>query len=204
MRGMSFQINVYIPAMKRKSFLKLTLSVLGALAMPVVTIALHVQSRIGKGFFVASGKDRAAAPLVLCEGDTFYSKISTSDTDGSLYVYESTRINPGGPPLHVHYDQDEWWYILQGKFMIKVGDQVYDVQAGDSVFGPRKVPHCFAKVGEGEAKMLMLFSPAGTMEAFFTAMSKGVTKGMTSDQNAQFRKDHGFEVVGPPLTFLKQ
>ena len=60
------------------------------------------------------------------------------------------------------------------------------------------------KVGEGEAKMLMLFSPAGKMEAFFTAMSKGATKGMTSEQNAQFRKDHGFEVVGPPLTFLKQ
>ena len=190
--------------MKRKSFLKVSLSALGALATPVIAIAVPVLRRIGKGFFVAAGKDRADAPLSLFEGDTFYSKISTSDTDGSLYVYESTRINPGGPPLHVHYDQDEWWYILQGKFMIKVGDQVYDVQAGDSVFGPRKVPHCFAKVGEGEAKMLMLFSPAGKMEAFFTAMSKGATKGMTSEQNAQFRKDHGFEVVGPPLTFLKQ
>ncbi|MBS1659531.1 MAG: cupin domain-containing protein [Bacteroidetes bacterium] len=190
--------------MKRKSFLKLTLSALSALALPVIAVAAPFWRRIGKGFFVAAGKDRADTPLVLFEGDTFYSKISTSDTDGSLYVYESSRIKPGGPPLHVHYDQDEWWFILQGQFMIKVGEQVYNVQAGDSVFGPRKVPHCFAKVGDGEAKMLMLFSPAGKMEAFFTAMSKGATKGMTPEQNAQFRKDHGFEVVGPPLTFLKQ
>ncbi|HTI89079.1 MAG TPA: cupin domain-containing protein [Puia sp.] len=193
--------------MKRKSFLKVSLSALGALgalATPVIASAASVLRRLGKGFFVAAGKDRADAPLVLFEGDTFYSKVSTGDTDGFLYVFESSRIKPGGPPLHVHYDQDEWWYILQGKFMIKVGDQVYDVQAGDSVFGPRKVPHCFAKVGEGEAKMLMLFNPAGKMEAFFTAMSKGATKGMTSEQNARFRKDHGFEVVGPPLTFLKQ
>ena len=190
--------------MKRKSFLQLTLSAAGALAAPVIAIAGPLLRRVGKGFFVGAGKDRADAPLVLFEGDTFFSKISTGDTDGSVYVYESTRMKPGGPPLHVHYDQDEWWYILQGKFSIKVGDQVYEVQAGDSVFGPRNVPHCFAKVGEGEAKMLMLFSPAGKMEAFFTAMSKGATKGMTPEQNARFRKDHGFEVVGPPLTLLKQ
>jgi mannose-6-phosphate isomerase-like protein (cupin superfamily) len=167
-------------------------------------IAAPLLRRIGKGFFVAAGKDRTDTPLVLFEGDSFYSKVSTNDTDGSLYIYESDRINPGGPPLHVHYDQDEWWYVLKGQFMIKVGDEVYTAVAGDSVFGPRKIPHCFAKVGDEDAKMLMVFNPAGKMEAFFTAMSKGATKGMTPAQNAQFRKDHGFEVVGPPLTFLKQ
>lgn len=190
--------------MKRNSFLKLTVSAIGALIAPVAAFTAPIFRRIGKGFFVSAGKDRGDAPIVLFEGDTFYTKISTGDTDGSIYVYESTRVKPGGPPLHVHYDQDEWWYVLQGEFMIKVGDQVYTAKAGDSVFGPRKIPHCFAKVGEGEAKMLMLFNPAGKMEAFFTAMSKGATKGMSADQNAQFRKDHGFEVVGPALTFLKQ
>ena len=190
--------------MKRTSFLQLTFSALGALAFPFAAVAAPLLRRIQKGFFVAAGKDRNDAPLVLFEGDTFFGKISTNDTDGNIYVYESTRVKPGGPPLHLHYDQDEWWYILQGEFMIKVGDQVYNVKAGDSVFGPRNVPHCFAKVGEGDAKMLMLFSPAGKMEAFFTAMSKGATKGMTAEQNAQFRKDHGFEVVGPPLSVLKQ
>jgi len=190
--------------MKRKYFLKLSVSVLSALSAPLMAITSPMIRQLKRGFFVAAGKDRGDAPLVLFEGDTFYSKVGTNDTGGNLYVYESTRVKPGGPPLHVHYDQDEWWYILQGKFMIKVGDMIYQVQAGDSVFGPRNVPHCFAKVGEGEARMLMLFNPAGKMEAFFTAMSKGATKGMTPEQNAQFRKDHGFEVVGPPLTILKQ
>jgi mannose-6-phosphate isomerase-like protein (cupin superfamily) len=197
--------------MKRSSFLRLALSGLAAIAAPItaitapiVALAAPLLRRVGKGFFVAAGKDRSEAPLSLFEGDTFFAKIATNDTDGAIYMYESTRVKPGGPPLHVHYDQDEWWYILQGEFMIKVGDQVYNVKAGDSVFGPRKIPHCFAKSGEGEGKMLMLFNPAGKMEAFFTAMSKGDTKGMTPEQNAQFRKDHGFEVVGPPLTFLKQ
>jgi mannose-6-phosphate isomerase-like protein (cupin superfamily) len=190
--------------MKRTSFLKLTLAAFGSVVTPVLAFATPLLRRVGKGFFVAAGKDRTDAPLVLFEGDTFYAKVSTGDTDGSLYIYESTRVKPGGPPLHVHYDQDEWWYVLQGQFTIKVGDQLFDVKAGDSVFGPRNVPHCFAKVGEGEAKMLMAFSPAGKMEAFFTAMSKGATKGMTPEQNAQFRKDHGFEVVGPALTILKQ
>ncbi|WP_431216580.1 cupin domain-containing protein [Puia sp. P3] len=190
--------------MKRDSFLKLTLSAFAAIAAPLATLATRVQRASGRGFYVPAGKDRAGSPLVLFEGDTFFSKVSTEDAGGALYIYESTRVKPGGPPLHVHYDQDEWWYILRGTFLIKVGDQVYTAKAGDSVFGPRTIPHCFAKVGDGEARMLMVFNPAGKMEAFFTAISKGETKGMTPEQNAQFRKDHGFEVVGPPLTFLKQ
>ena len=186
--------------MKRKSFLRTGITAFAGLMVPFISFA----RRTGKGFFVAAGKDRNESPLVLFEGDTFYSKIATDDSDGEVYIYESTRVKPGGPPLHVHYDQDEWWYVLQGQFMIKVGDQVFNVKAGDSVFGPRKVPHCFAKVGEGEAKMLMCFTPAGKMEAFFTAMSKGAANGMNKEQNAEFRKAHGFEVVGPPLTYLKQ
>src|SRR3954466_5109294 len=116
-------INDYIHLMKRNSFLKECITTLGALAAPVITIAKPVLRRVGEGFFVGAGKDRADAPLTLFEGDTFYSKISTSDTDGSLYVFESSRVKPGGPPLHVHPDQDEWWYILQGQFKIKVGDR---------------------------------------------------------------------------------
>ena len=177
---------------------------IAAVTTPIAAGARTVRRRVQKGFFVAKGKDRNDAPITLFEGDVFFTKIATADTDGQVYIYESTRVKPGGPPLHVHYEQDEWWYILKGKFMIKVGEQVFNVQAGDCVFGPRNVPHCFAKVGEEEGKMLMLFNPAGKMEAFFNAMSKGETEGMTPEQNAQFRKDHGFEVVGPALTILKQ
>lgn len=159
---------------------------------------------MGKGFFVAAGKDRFDKSISPFEGDTFFTKVSTGDTDGDIYMFESTREKKGGPPLHVHYEQDEWWYVLQGEFIIKVGDQLFQAKAGDSVFGPRKVPHAFAKIGEGEAKLLMFFQPAGKMEAFFTALSQGASRNLTPEQDKEFRKGHGVEIVGPPLTYLKQ
>jgi mannose-6-phosphate isomerase-like protein (cupin superfamily) len=123
---------------------------------------------------------------------------------GDMYVFESTRSKEGGPPLHYHYDQDEWWCVLQGEFLIKVGDETYTAKAGDFVFGPRRVPHTFAKVGKPESKLLMCFQPANKMEEYFKKISEGVTSKMTDDERKNFRRQHGIEQVGPPLTYLKQ
>lgn len=156
-----------------------------------------------KPFKVEAGKDRFEKSITLFEGDTFYTKVSTKDTDGDLYIYESSRVKKGGPPLHVHPAQDEWWYVLEGEFTIKVGDQLYQAKPGDSVFGPRGVPHAFAKTNEGNGKLLMTFQPAGKMEAFFIASSEGKLAKMTPAEQEDFKKQHGFERVGPALSYEK-
>lgn len=190
--------------MKRSSFLKTGVAAITFITAPFSVFANTVKTRISKGFKVDAGKDRNNKSIRLFEGDTFYTKVSTADTDGDLYVYESTRLKDGGPALHYHYEQDEFWYVLQGEFIIKVGEETYHAQQGDCVFGPRKVPHAFAKVGDGEARLLMLFQPAGKMEDFFKQISEGVEKNMTEAQKLQFREDHGIKVVGPPIDYLKQ
>ncbi|WP_432329612.1 cupin domain-containing protein [Mucilaginibacter sp. P25] len=98
-----------------------------------------------------------------------------------------------------------WWYILEGEFQIKVGDQLFHTKPGDSVFGPRGVPHTFTKIGDGApAKMLITFQPAGKMEACFQALSDGLMKGKSEAELDAFRKEHGFERVGPPLDYYKK
>ncbi|HWC52069.1 MAG TPA: cupin domain-containing protein [Chitinophagaceae bacterium] len=191
--------------MKRNAFLKLSLS-LGALLPTFLTAIGRIpyKRRVDKGIKVDAGKDRANAPMTLFEGDTFYTKISTNDTDGDVYLFESSRIKEGGPALHFHYEQDEYWYILQGEFHFKVGEQSFAAKAGDTVFGPRMVPHAFTKVGEGEGKILMFFQPAGKMEDMFRKISEGATKNMTEAEQDQFREEHGIKRVGPPLTNLKK
>jgi mannose-6-phosphate isomerase-like protein (cupin superfamily) len=191
--------------MKRNTFLKLTLAAGTTVASPLsIQAKPKPLERPKKGFKVDAGKDRSDKSITLLEGDTFFTKISTKDTDGDLYVYESSRVKKGGPALHTHFDQDEWWYVLQGEFMIKVGDEIVQAKAGDSVFGPRGVPHTFAKVNEGEARLLMIFQPAGKMEAYFKSVSEGTLAKLSPDEQNKFRKEHGFERVGPALTYLKQ
>lgn len=191
--------------MKREVFLKVCLSSIALLATPFAIVAKSVSNlREKKGFKVDSGKDRNSKSISLFEGDTFDCKVSTIDSDGDIYVFESKRIKEGGPSHHYHFDQDEWWYVIQGQFLIKVGDTMHKVKAGDSVFGPRMVPHSFAKIGEGEGKLLMFFQPAGKMETFFNKISEGIAKNMSESEQDKLREEHGFKRVGPPIKDFKK
>ena len=191
--------------MQRKSFLKFGIAVGSLLAAPFTIYAkIKNEARDNKGFKVDAGQDRFDKSISPFEGDAFYTKVSTKDTDGDMYVFESTRIKEGGPILHTHYDTDEFWYVLQGEFLIKVGDKTYNAKPGDLVFGPRMVPHTFAKIGQGEAKVMICHQPAGKMEEYFKKLSEGVAKNMSEEERDNMRKEHGFEKVGPPLTYLKQ
>jgi len=191
--------------MKRHAFIKGCIAAGAFLSASFDLIAKRFGKQdITNGFKVDSGKDRFSKQISLFEGDTFFTKIATQDTGGDMYVFESTRIKEGGPSHHVHFEQDEWWYVLQGRFLVKIGDTTYEAKAGDSVFGPRMVPHSFAKIGEGEGRLLMIFQPAGKMEEFFLKISQGATKNMTEAEQDQFREAHGFKRVGPPIKDFKR
>lgn len=190
--------------MNRNLFLRACLSAGAFLSAPFTALSqLNKRERVDKCIKVNAGKDRFGKPISLFAGDTFYTKVSSKDTDGDVYVFESTRVKEGGPTLHLHYDQDEFRYVIKGEFLFKVGEETFTAKAGDTVFGPRKVTHAFAKVGEGEAKLLMFFQPAGKMEEAFQKVSDGVTKKMTPEQLDTFWDQHGVKRMGPALTYDK-
>ena len=190
--------------MNRNSFLKVSAAAWALLAGPMSALAKFIGiKRVSKGVKVDAGKDRFEKPISLYEGDTFYTKISTADTDGDLYVFESTRSKKGGPPLHYHFTQDEFWYVLEGEFLFKIGDETFTVKAGDTVFGPRMIPHAFSKVNEGNAKLLMAFQPAGQMEEHFKARSQGAYSKLTPEELDKIQQAHGFKTIGPALTYDK-
>lgn len=191
--------------MKRNLFVKIGLAAAASLTAPVAAIAkTNWKKRGNKAIKVGAGEDRFGKPISLFEGDTFYTKVSTADTDGDVYVFESTRVKEGGPSFHLHYEQDEFWYVLKGEFLFKVGEETFTAKAGDTVFGPRQVPHAFAKVGEGEAKLLIFYQPAGKMEKMFKDISEGATKNITTDEEKdKFFHEYDLKRVGPPLTYSK-
>lgn len=98
-------------------------------------------------------------------------KLSSQDTAG-LFILENIFRAKGGPAKHLHHDQDEWFYCVEGEFAFEVGDDRFTLQPGASLIAPRKVPHVWAHVGNGVGRILVTFSPAGKMEAFFTGSDK--------------------------------
>jgi mannose-6-phosphate isomerase-like protein (cupin superfamily) len=87
-------------------------------------------------------------------------KASAADTNGQYTLVEITAP-PGLPsPLHVHYTEDEGFYVLEGSVTIVVGDDIVELTAGQHAFGPRNVPHRFT-VGPDGARMIWVLTPGG-------------------------------------------
>lgn len=125
-------------------------------------------------------------------------KVAASDTGGRLLLIEQVDDVQGGPPRHVHPHQEEWFFVVEGEYVIVVGDDRYDLRPGDSVLAPRGIPHTWAHVGEGHGRMLIGFQPAGRMESFFEAATQLDEIPSGSALTDLFRS-HDMELVGPPL-----
>ena len=122
-------------------------------------------------------------------------KLSLPDPNG-LLVLENTLYKKRGPARHLHYDQDEWFYVVEGEFIIEIGQQRLRLSPGDSILAPRKVPHAWAYIGETRGRLLIAFMPAGNMEAYFREVTK---EGAMPSQDPEFWRAHRMELLGPPL-----
>jgi quercetin dioxygenase-like cupin family protein len=89
-----------------------------------------------------------------------------SFTDGSFSIVEATEPLGGGAPLHVHHEEAEGFYILDGTVELTCGEQTVTAHAGDFVYTPKHVPHKYVVVGDKPARLLLLFSRPG-FENFF-------------------------------------
>jgi quercetin dioxygenase-like cupin family protein len=178
--------------MERRSFLESALAFLPLSIMGQATSESHLDRAIR----VEHGNDRFQENNRLAGGYKVAYKISTQDTNGALFVIEQTIARKGGPPLHLHYAQDEWFYVLEGEYIAQVGKERFRLKPGDSLFGPRNVPHAWAYNSETPGRLLICFQPAGKMEDFFNELAK------VSDfkRDPQMFRDHGVEIVGPPLS----
>jgi quercetin dioxygenase-like cupin family protein len=87
-------------------------------------------------------------------------KASAADTADRYTLLEVTAPPGLASPLHVHYTEDEGFYVLEGGVTVVVGDETVELTAGQHAFGPREVPHRFT-VGPQGARMLWMLTPAG-------------------------------------------
>ena len=152
-----------------------------------------------RGIKVADGDNRLHENVRLDGVVPIDFKVLSEDTAGNLAVMTSSN-NPKstGPPLHVHPDFDEMFYVTKGEVKFKVGDEIFFLKVGDSMFIPRNVPHCFTIISETPATFLIIAQPAGQIENFFRAYSK--VKQMSPEIAGKLMAEHNMKVVGPPLT----
>ncbi len=154
-------------------------------------------------FAVAAGESRTGQ-LLNVVGDQISIKISSRDSNGAFTVFEDCTPPMAGPPLHLHYEQDEWWHILKGQYLFVVDGKDILAGPGDTVFAPRGRQHTFQNIGATPARALITAVPGG-LDIFFEELSAAVPPGRepTGVVVSAIFKKHGLELLGPPLGVRK-
>jgi quercetin dioxygenase-like cupin family protein len=125
-------------------------------------------------------------------------------TDGAFTVLQTQGEPSGfGPPLHVHRDAAEAFYVLEGAYMMHVEERRELCAPGSFVYVPPNVVHTFVVVSEEPGKKLNLFSPAA-MVGFFEDLAEAVAHGAaTPDRLAEISEMNHMGILGPvPDTYL--
>lgn len=184
--------------MKRGQFISTGLSIF--LFSIFSKLSGKILTRPNRGFKVNSGETRYGTHFKM-KGVTLNVldiKISSKDTDGDIAVFEQNGLTPnGGPPLHIHLYQDEFFYIVEGEYLFQVGEERYEMNSGDTIFLPRNVPHAFLQKSE-TGKVIVAYMPAGKMEEFFRTTDSW-TKPPTTKEIEKTFEDHDMKVVGSML-----
>jgi quercetin dioxygenase-like cupin family protein len=163
---------------------------------------------------VSTTSSQIAAPIALQpgEGEALWFlgclvtvKASAATTNGTVAVLEHLGVQGLGSPLHLHRNEDEWFYVTEGELTFWIGDERITAPAGSFVFGPRGIPHAFT-ISSPQARFILVTEPAG-FEAFVRALAvPAATRTLppasvappAMDVMLAAAAEHGIEILGPP------
>ena len=137
--------------------------------------------------------------IVLVPGHKITHKLLGEDTGGAFSLLE-VELTGDGPPQHIHKNEDETFYVLEGEVKFLLGEHISIAKAGTFVNIPRGTRHAFGRVNKKNAKLLATFTPAGFEKFFDEAVDLDVTdtEAYVAKANALAEK-YNMEIVGPPL-----
>lgn len=127
-------------------------------------------------------------------------KATAATTAGAFDQFELTADpDHAGAPEHVHDNVDEAFFVLDGAFQFKLGDEVLVAEAGTFVFVPRGINHTWRNAVLRRSRMILTYVPGG-MRSFFTETAP-LMHLATPDLAAleKVNERHGTHIVGPPL-----
>jgi quercetin dioxygenase-like cupin family protein len=163
---------------------------------------------------VSTTSSQTAAPIALQpdEGEALWFlgflvtvKASAPTTNGAVAVLEHLGVRGLGSPLHLHRNEDEWFYVTEGELTFWIGDDRITAPAGSFVYGPRGIPHAFA-VSSAQARFIIVAEPAG-FDAFLRSLAVPAETRTPPPASVAppamevmlaAAAEHGIEILGPP------
>ncbi len=123
---------------------------------------------------IGSARAAGVGERIWIVADTMTLKATGDSTGGRLVLLENLTAPGGGPPPHDHTREDEFFYVLDGRFEIRIGDEVHALGPGGFAFVPRGTVHNFRNTADVASRILVGFTPGG-IEGFFRESGRPVT-----------------------------
>jgi quercetin dioxygenase-like cupin family protein len=99
-------------------------------------------------------------------GDIYFFHVTGAESGGAMFAFDCVVGPGGGPPPHRHLAEDELFYLYEGSIEFNADGEKRFVSAGESIFVPKGTAHNYTNVGDSNALMLTIYTPAG-MEGWF-------------------------------------
>jgi mannose-6-phosphate isomerase-like protein (cupin superfamily) len=136
-------------------------------------------------------------------------RVRHDEGEDGISVLESLAPHGNSPPLHVHRTEDEIFHVLEGQLRVRAGDTEVRIGAGETILGPKGVPHTY-RVESREGARWLVITRRGDFERFVHALSRpaerpepptpqGPPTPEQANTLAAAAREHGIEFVGPPL-----
>jgi quercetin dioxygenase-like cupin family protein len=123
-------------------------------------------------------------------------KASGEDTGQAFSLLEAEEPPHFGPPMHIHHDAAEAFYVVSGEYVIFIEDDEHVCPAGSFVYIPAGVPHGF-RVGAMPSRKLNIYTPAA-MVGYFDELSAAIARDEMDDETlGEIAGRYGMEVIGP-------
>ena len=148
-------------------------------------------------------------PATWAMGSLFEHLVSGAATDGKFDLSLVTQPPGIAPPLHVHTQEAEAFYVLEGALTYQAGDQLHELVAGSFIYLPQGVPHAFRITGTRPARFLGLIAPAGLMGLYDEVGMPARERRLPGAEGFSIEEEiprwneigprYGLRVVGPPI-----
>ena len=123
-------------------------------------------------------------------------KATSEETGGVFSLLEADEPPGFGPPLHIHHDAAEAFYVLEGEYVMFLDDREVRCPAGAFVFIPAGMRHGF-RVGSAPSRKLNFYFPA-VMIGYFDDLSDAMRRSDVDESLlADIARRHAMEIVGP-------
>ncbi|MBS0196509.1 MAG: cupin domain-containing protein [Planctomycetes bacterium] len=129
-------------------------------------------------------------------GDEIALHLTGAETDGKYTLFTSVSPPGGGPPPHYHLNEDETFFVLEGRAEFFKDGVWAEVPVGSVVYTPRGVVHTFRNAGQTHLKLLVSTAPSG-FEVFFARCEEVLSKPGPPDMPRiiQIAAEHGIHFV---------